>query len=80
MKKPLELIKKVVFSVLKVVPGVGPIAQNMLDANSTPPGVMDNKELASQLVSLGVLIVLAYLALSGRITWEDAEAVKDFVR
>lgn len=85
MKKPFkdtkafQIIKKL-SPLISAVPGVGPIAANILDNNSTDPGIVDNKELAPQLVSLGVLIVLAYLALTGRISWEDAEAVKDFVR
>ena len=64
---------------ISAIPGVGPIAANILDNNSTPSGVMDQKELIPQLVSLGVLIVLAYLVLAGHISWSDADKVKDFI-
>jgi len=85
MKKPLRDTK--VFKILKSfspllssIPVVGSIAANFLDNNSTKPGVMDKKELWPQLAQLAILAVLVYLVMSGKISWDDAEQAKDFLK
>jgi len=79
MKKVFGIIKKL-SPLLSAIPGVGPIIANVLDNNSTPAGVMDKKELWPQLVQLAILAVLVYLVMSGKISWDDAEMAKDFIK
>jgi len=79
MKKVFGVLKKL-SPLLSAIPGVGPIIANVLDNNSTPAGVMDKKELWPQLVQLGILAVLVYLWLSGKITQDQAESAKDFLK
>jgi len=76
--KLFGLIKKL-SPIISGIPIFGPIAANILDDNSTPSGVMDNKELKPQIVA-AILTILAALALSGVISWGDAEIAKDFIK
>jgi len=79
MKKVFGIIKKL-SPLLSAIPGVGPIIANVLDNNSTPAGVMDKRELWPQLAQLAILAVLVYLVISGKISWDDAEMAKDFIK
>ena len=84
MKKPITKTKfwkvfKAISPVLKVVPGVGPLVQNVVDHNSTPEGVIDDSEATSQLVSLAILVALVILVITGVISFEEAEQAKEFI-
>ena len=82
MKKPFKetLAFKIAQKVAPIIPfGIGSVAENILNDNSTPPGEVDHEELAPQLIKIGVYIVLAYLFISGKISFEDAEQAKEFI-
>ena len=65
---------------LGVLPlGIGSTISNILDQNGTDPGTIDPQSFAQQMMKLAIYGVLAYLALSGKLTWEDAETAKGFI-
>jgi len=78
MKKVFGIIKKL-SPLLSAIPGVGPILANVLDNNSTKPGVIDTKEAIPQVIQLVILAVLLYLAMKGHLTWDEIERAKDFI-
>jgi len=82
MKKFKETLAfKILQKVAPAIPfGIGSIAENILNDNSTPAGEIDNNELGPQLIKIGIYIVLVYLVLSGKLTWIDAEQAKDFIQ
>ena len=65
--------------IIKSIPWVGEVASNVLDDNGTESGKVDKKELPSTLIIIGIIAVLLYLALSGKIGWDEAEQAKDFI-
>ncbi len=83
MKKPFKetLAFKILQKVAPAIPfGIGSIAENFLNDNSTPAGELDNNELTPQLIKVGIYVVLVYLVLSGKLSWVDAELAKDFIQ
>lgn len=66
-------------TVIKSVPIVGDLASNVLDENGTKAGEVNKKELPVTLIRLGILVVILYLALSGKIEWTEAEQAKDLI-
>ena len=82
MKKFKEtLVFKILQKVAPAIPfGIGSVAENILNDNSTPAGEIDNNELPAQLIKIGIYVVLVYLVLSGKIDWLEAERVKEFIQ
>ena len=67
-------------SAIGMVPfGIGSTLSNILDKNGTEPGTVDPQSFAPQMMKIAIYIVLVYLALSGKLTWEDAEQAKEFI-
>ena len=65
---------------LGMVPfGIGSALSNVLDQNGTDPGTVDPQSFAPQMMKIVIYVVLIYLALSGKLTWEDAEQAKSFI-
>ena len=82
MKKPFRNTKvfKILQNVLPAIPfGIGSVAENIIRDNSTPAGEVDEKELLPQIIKILFYIVVGILFLTGKITFEDAEAVKEIV-
>lgn len=87
MKKPFKstkvgkvLTNPMVKTALGFIPfGVGSTIEKVLDSNQTPEGQINREDLAKSLVKLGIYAVIIYLVLSGKVTWEDAERVKEFI-
>jgi len=82
MKKFKEtLVFKILQKVAPAIPfGIGSVAENILNDNSTPAGEIDNNELPAQLIKIGIYVVLVYLVLSGKLSWDDAEIAKEFIQ
>ena len=67
-------------SAIGMVPfGIGSTLSNILDKNGTEPGTVDPQSFAPQMMKIAIYIVLVYLALSGKLTWEDAAQAKEFI-
>ena len=67
-------------AILKSIPIVGDVAGNILDeSEGTEAGQVNKKDMPSTLIKIGILAVLLYLAMSGKISWEDAEHGKEFI-
>jgi len=65
---------------LGVLPlGWGSAIGNILDKNGTDSGKVDPQSFAPAMMKIAIYIVLVYLALSGKLTWEDAEQAKSFI-
>ena len=87
MKKPFKdtaffkiLSGPIVKTVLTKIPfGIGSMAGDLLNKNESPEGVMTREKFLHSIIKLGIYSVLIYLALSGKITMEDAEQAKDFI-
>ena len=65
--------------IIKSIPWVGEVASNVLDDNGTESGKVDKKELPSILIRIGIIAVLLYLAMIGKIGWDEAEQAKEFI-
>ena len=66
--------------VIKSIPVVGDLAGNVLDeADGTEAGQLNKKELPVTLLKVIILTIILYMALSGKIGWEEAEQAKDFI-
>ncbi len=71
--------KPLIKGVLKSLPfGVGSLAQNVL-SETNGVGNIDQEELPAQLFKIVVYGVLIYLILSGNLSFDDAESVKDLI-
>ena len=88
MKKPFLksgigklLTHPVVKGLIKTIPfGVGSMAGNVLDeTQNSQPGAVDWPTVMPQLIKIVIYGVLAYYALSGAITFEDAENAQDLI-
>lgn len=71
------LNRPLVKAVLKSVPFVGDVVDNL--DNDTPKGELDVKQAWFSVVRLAIVGTLLYLALSGKISWEEAEQGKEFL-
>ena len=71
------LNRPLVKAVFKSVPFVGDIVDNI--ENDAPAGQLDIKQAWFSAVRLAIIGVLLYLALSGKISWEEAEQGKEFL-
>jgi len=73
------LFSKVGKSIIKSIPFVGDLATNVMESNNSAEGKLDKQELPTQLIRMAILIGILYLALSGKISFDDAEAAKQLV-
>ena len=74
------LQKPAIRGIVKSIPFVGEMFSNVLTETShSPAGKVDKEDLIPTLVRMGVVIVLLYLALSGKISFDDAEAAKELI-
>lgn len=74
------LNRPLIKAVLKSVPFVGDIVQNIDDESfESPKGSFNPAAMVPVVIRLGALIVLAYFVLKGTITMEDAENVKELI-
>lgn len=76
MKKLLK--SKLFKGTLKALPGVGDIVRN-IDSPEGGQGKIDKENLPSDIIKVLIIGVLLYLALSGKMSFEDAGAAKDFL-
>ena len=82
MKKPFKDSKifKIIKAVAPVIPfNIGSIASELLTNTDTPEGTMNREKAILHAGKLIIYLVLIYLALSGRLTWDQAEEAKDFL-
>ena len=80
------LTSKVGSTLIGSIPGVGPIADNLLDevkGDGKGQVVSESGEInwknPKQIIGGVLTIVLLYLALSGKIGWDDAQQAKDLI-
>lgn len=74
------LTKPTVKAIIKSIPILGDIAGNVLDEQQTSePGQIDKKTIGPQLVKIAILGILLYLAMTGKISFEEAEQAKEFI-
>ncbi len=74
------LQKPMVKGLIKSIPFVGEMAANVLnEVPHSPAGKVDKEDLIPTLVRMGVVIVLLYLAMSGKISFDDATNAKEFL-
>ena len=74
LKKPL------VKGVLKSVPFVGDVVDNITtETENSPAGSLDKGDLVMRIVRLVVLIGILYFVFSGKIDMEQAEDIKEFI-
>ncbi|GAG88565.1 unnamed protein product [marine sediment metagenome] len=80
-KKILSFLKKpMIQGLVKSIPFVGDVADNMLTSTDrTGEGQLDTKQLGFQLVRLAVLAGILYLVFSGKIDMDAAEDYKEFL-
>ena len=81
MKKLINFFNKSMLKgLIKSIPFVGEVASNVLtETSNSPSGKVDKADLLPTLVRMGVVIVLLYLALSGKISFDDAETAKELL-
>lgn len=80
------LISKPIKNLIKVIPIIGPVAGNLLDEVKgdgyneivSEPGQIDKENIVLNIIQSVVVAVLLYLALSGKISFEEAEQAKEF--
>ena len=74
------LQKPAIRGIIKSIPFVGELGSNILtETANSPSGKVDKQDLVPTLIRMGVVIVLLYLAMSGKISFDDAEQAKDFL-
>ena len=74
------LQKPAIRGLIKSIPFVGEMASNVLtETSNSPSGKVDKEDLIPTLVRMGVVIVLLYLAMSGKISFDDATNAKEFL-
>ena len=86
-KKPFKetkigkiLTSPIVKGILTKLPfGVGSLMGEVVNSTSTPEGAINREQLIHSLVKIGIYVVLIYLVLSGRISWDDADSAKGFI-
>ena len=65
---------------VKSIPFVGDIADNVLtETSNSPAGEFDPKDMWLRVVRLAILVVLLYLVFSGKIDMDQAEDAKEFL-
>ena len=65
---------------IKSIPIIGDVADNVLtETSKSPAGQMDKEDLVYKLVRLALLIGLMYLVFSGKLSMDQAEGAKDFI-
>ncbi len=79
--KLLDFLKKpIVKGLIKSIPFIGDIADNVLtETANSPAGRVDKGDLVTKLVRLTLLVGLLYLVFSGKISFDQAENAKDFL-
>ncbi len=74
------LQKPAIKGLIKSIPFVGEMASNVLtETSNSPAGEVDKDDMIPTLIRMGVVIVLLYLAMSGRISFDDAQQAKEFI-
>lgn len=67
-------------SIIKSIPIIGDLGGNILDeVDGSEAGEVNKKELPVTLARIGILAIVLYLALSGKIGWDEAEQAKEFI-
>jgi len=81
MKKIIKFLQKpAIRGIIKSVPFLGEMASNVLTETAhSPAGKVDKEDLIPTLIRMGVVIVLLYLAMSGKISFDDATSAKEFL-
>ena len=80
------LISQPIKNLLKIIPIIGPVAGNILDESkgvgfneiTSEPGEIDKENIVLNIIQSVVVAVLLYLAITGKISFEEAEKAKDF--
>ena len=77
----LDFLKKpIVKGLIKSIPFIGDIADNVLtETNTSPAGEVDKGDLITKVIRLALLVGLLYLVFSGKLNMEDAEGYKEFI-
>ena len=85
MKKPFKetkigkfLTSSIGLGLIKMIPVVGPLANNVLNENNSSPGEVDHKELASDVVQAAMMI-LVLIYLLGWIDFDQAQEAKELI-
>ena len=70
------IVKGALFS----IPGVGPLAKNILNESmDTDPGTVDKKEVITDTIQLIIVGVIVILFLTGKISMEQAEQAQQII-
>ena len=81
MRKIIQFLKKpFIKGLIKSIPFIGDIADNMLEeTTASPSGSLDKNKLIFQIIRMAALIVMMYLVFKGTLTEDDAEFFKDYL-
>ena len=73
-------VAKVILS--KVPFGIGSTFSDLMTSSKDAgnSGTMSREKLVHNLVKMGVYAILIWLALSGKISWDDADQAKEFLQ
>ncbi len=75
------LNKPFIKGLIRSIPIVGEMADNVLEETThSPGGNLDKNKLVYQIVRLAALIGVMYFVFKGTMTEEDAEFFKDFIK
>ena len=74
------LQKPLIKGLIKSIPFVGDLGDNILtETSKSPAGTMDKNDMVTKLIRLGLLVVLLYFVFSGKLDMDSAEEFKDFL-
>lgn len=74
------LNRPLIKGLIKSIPFVGDVADNILDEQpGSPSGQVNRSDLTSKLIRMGILLGILYLVFSGKLSMEEAEGYKEFI-
>ena len=73
-------IFKIIKAVAPAIPfNIGSVAAELLNRTDSPEGTMTREKAIQNAVKTIFYMVLVYMALTGKLTWDQVETAKDFI-
>ena len=74
------LNKPLIKGLIKSIPFVGDIADNILDEQpGSPSGQINRADMTSKIIRMAIMLGLLYLVFSGKLSMDQADEYKDFL-